>query len=105
MRVAVPHDLPKAEVQRRMRGSTDQIADHIPDGIAQVKTDWASEDCMNIMVTAMGQELRGTVTIEDRQMVVEMALPLALSFVEPMVAGAIRQQSEKMLEGPAPKQG
>lgn len=101
MRVAVPHKLPKDEVQRRMKASTHEIADHIPGGIAQVKTDWASDDCMNIMVSAMGQDLRGTVTIEDRQLVVDMALPLALSFVEPIVAGAIRQQSAKMLEGPA----
>ncbi len=105
MRVAIPHDLPKDEVQRRMRGSTHQIADHIPGGIAKVDTAWPSDHVMNIAVIAMGQELNGTVTIEDTQLVVEMQLPLALSFVEPIVAGAIRQQSEKMLEGPAPGSG
>ena len=56
---------------------------------------------MNIAVTAMGQQLRGTVTIEERELVIDMDLPLALSFVEPIVAGAIRTQSAKMLEGPA----
>ena len=102
MRVAVPHNLPKDEVHRRMKASTHQIADHIPGGIAQVDTSWANDTCMNIAVTAMGQQLRGTVTIEDRELVIDMDLPLALSFVEPIVAGAIRTQSAKMLEGPAP---
>ena len=101
MRVAVPHALPKDEVQRRMRASTHEIADHIPGGVATVKTSWASDDVMNIMVSALGQNLKGTVTIEERELVIDVAMPLALSFVEPIIAGAIRQQSAKMLEAPA----
>ncbi len=100
MRVAVPHNLPREEVQRRMRSSTHEIADHIPGGMAKVRTDWASDDVMNIIVSAMGQDLRGTVTIEDRELVIDIAMPLALGFIEPVIAGAIRKQSTRMLEAP-----
>lgn len=100
MRVAIPHDLPRAEVRRRLHERSHEIADHIPGGMAQVATDWEGEDRMAICVSAMGQDLRGKVDIEDGQLVFEIALPMALSFVEPMIAGAIRQQGQKMLEAP-----
>ena len=101
MRVAIPHDLPRAEVQRRLKERSHEIADHIPGGMAKVTTGWVSDDRMNINVSAMGQDLRGVVDIEDNQLVFEIALPMALSFVEPIISGAIKQQGQKMLEAPA----
>lgn len=53
---------------------------------------------MALGVRAMGQGIQGRVLIEERQVVFEVDLPPALSFVEPMVAGAIRQQGAKLLE-------
>jgi hypothetical protein len=48
----------------------------------------------------MGQGIDGSVIIEDAQVIFEVNLPPALSFVEPMVASAIRQQGQKLI---APK--
>ena len=55
---------------------------------------------MNLAVKAMGQSIDGCVIIEETQVIFEVNLPLALSFVEPMVANAIRQQGQKLI---APK--
>ncbi|MFZ1741468.1 MAG: polyhydroxyalkanoic acid system family protein [Pontixanthobacter sp.] len=101
MRVAVPHDLPRDEVRKRLRERSHEIADHIPGGMAQVSTDWSGEDRMGINVSAMGQNLSGVVDIEDGQLVFQITLPLALSFVEPMISKAIKQQGQKMLAPPA----
>ena len=46
------------------------------------------------------ERLDGSVIIEDAQVIFEVNLPPALSFVEPMVASAIRQQGQKLI---APK--
>lgn len=100
MRVAIPHTLPREEVRRRLSERSHEIADHIPGGMAKVATDWAGDDRMNITVSAMGQNLRGKVDIEDGQIVFEIALPMALSFVEPVIANAIRQQGNTMLSAP-----
>lgn len=105
MRVAVPHDLPRAEVRKRLRERSHEIADHIPGGVAQVATDWDSDDRMNINVSAMGQDLSGAVDIEDGQVVFEIALPMALSFFEPIISGAIKQQGQKMLAPPESASG
>lgn len=101
MRVAIPHDLGREEVRRRLKERSHEIADHIPGGMAQVATDWTGDDTMQINVSAMGQDLRGNVSVEDTELVFEIALPLALSFVEPIISSAVRQQGQKMLEAPA----
>ena len=101
MRVAIPHDLPRDEVTRRLRERSHEIADHMPGGVAQVVTDWPSEDQMNLNIQAMGQDLKGVVDVEDSQLVFEIALPMALSFLEPMISGAVKQQGQKMLSAPA----
>jgi len=101
MRVAIPHDLPRDEVTRRLRERSHEIADHIPGGMAQVATDWPSDDQMNLNIQAMGQDLKGVVDVEDGQLVFEIALPMALSFLEPMISGAVKQQGQKMLAAPS----
>lgn len=97
MRVAIPFDLSRDVVRERLKSRSHEIADHIPGGMAEVVTDWPNDDRMNITISTMGQNLRGIVDIEDEQLVFEIALPPALSFLEPMISGAIRQQGQKLL--------
>lgn len=98
MRVAVPHNLDPDEVRRRLRSRSHELGDHIPGGVADVTTDWPSDDRMNMRVSAMGQEVVGYVDIEPGQLVFEVSLPLALSFMEPMIAGAVKKQGQKLLQ-------
>ncbi len=98
MRVPIAHDLPKEEVRRRLRERSHEIANFIPGGVADVTTGWPDEDHMTLDVRAMGQGIDGQVIIEENQVVFEVNLPPALSFVEPMVSGAIRSQGQKLLE-------
>ena len=97
MRVPIPHSLPKGEVRRRMRDGAPQIGSFMPGGMAQVDTAWPDEDTMTLGVSAMGQRVDGRVLIEDRQVIFEVNLPPALSFIEPLVAGAIRDKGQKLL--------
>lgn len=97
MRVAVPHSLPKPEVRRRLDEKQDSIAGFVPGGMADVATSWASEDRMLMTIRAMGQEIVGNVDIEDSAVVFTIDLPLALSFVEPMISGALEEKGRKLL--------
>lgn len=101
MQVSIPHQLGREEARRRMQGSSHQLADAIPGGMAQVATSWPSEDRMELTITAMGQNLLGHIDIGDDAVTFSMVLPAALGFIEPIVEGAIRQQGQKMLAGPA----
>jgi len=98
MRVALPHDLGREEVRRRLRERSHEIADHIPGGLAQVRSQWPSEDRMQLEVDAMGQTVNGDIEIDDNQVVIEFDLPAALSFVRPLIEGAVRSNATKLLE-------
>jgi hypothetical protein len=100
MRVAIPHRLGKEEVRHRLKSRIHELADHLPGGMAEVTTTWPSEDRMTMRVSAMGQQIDGHVDIEDSQVVFEVVLPAALSFVEPIVEGAIRKGGQKLLAPP-----
>jgi len=97
MRVAIPHELDREVVRQRLKARSHEIADHVPGGMAEVETAWTSEDRLALTIKAMGQQLNGGIEIEERQLVIDLDLPPALSFVEPMIAGAIRQQTQKLL--------
>ena len=98
MRVPIPHALPREEVRRRLSSRSHEIANFIPGGMAQVDTAWPDENTMTLAVRAMGQGIDGRVLIEEHQVVFGVNLPPALAFVEPAVAGAIRQQGTRLLE-------
>jgi hypothetical protein len=55
---------------------------------------------MAMHVQAMGQELNGQVELEEGKIVFNVVLPAALSFIEPMVAGALKQSGQKLIAGP-----
>ena len=96
MRIAIPHNLDNDEVRRRLRSKSHQIGEAIPGGGA-VTTAWPTEDRMTMDIGAMGESLRANVDLEPGQLVLNVDLPPALSFIEPVVAGAIRQQGQKLL--------
>jgi hypothetical protein len=68
--------------------------------MAQVETNWPNEDTMAMHVRAMGQELTGRVELEEGKLVFDVTLPPALSFIEPMISGAIEQSGQKLIAGP-----
>ena len=100
MQVAIPHNLPREEVRRRLRENSHSLGDSIPGGMAEVATSWPTEDRMRLSIRAMGQMVDGHVDVEDSQVLFTVALPPALGFLQPMVEGAIRQQGHRLLEGP-----
>ena len=97
MKVPISHQLTKEEVRRRLRERAHEMADHIPGPMAEVVTDWPSEDRMNMTIKAMGQNLAGTVDIEDDRLLVEVTLPPMLSFLEPTISSAMKDQGQKLL--------
>lgn len=100
MQVAIPHQLGREEVRRRLKSRGHELAGMIPGGVAEVATDWPSEDRMNLSVGALGQMVTGHIEIRDREVEVVLDLPLALGFIQPVVEGAVRRQGQLLLEAP-----
>jgi hypothetical protein len=97
MRVPIPHKLGKAEVKRRLRERSGEMAGLIPGGKADVAITWPLEDRMAMQVSAMGQTVNAHVDVLDDSVVFEIDLPAALSFFEPLVRGAVAEKTQKLL--------
>ena len=101
MEVAIPHTLGKDTVRERLRTRGHLIGENIPGGMAEVTTQWPSEDRMAMTVSALGQTINAHVDIEERQIVFVVDVPPALGFIKPIIEGAIRQQGEKLIALPS----
>lgn len=101
MQVAIPHRLGREEARSRLKANSHKMGDGIPGGASMIETAWPSEDRMTMSIGAMGQHLAGHIDIEDAQVILTIDLPPALGFIEPLVAGAIRQSGQKMLAPPS----
>lgn len=100
MQVAIPHQLGREEARRRLHANSHKLSDSFPGGMANAQTSWPSENRMALAVQAMGQSVTGHIDIEDSQVVLNVELPPALAFIEPLVSGAIRQSGQKLLAPP-----
>ncbi len=97
MRVPIKHDLPQEEVRHRLKSRSHEIGNFIPGGMAEVSTDWPSEDRMILTVNAMGQDVLGSIDLEPGQVVLEIDVPAALSFLKPMISSAVKKEGQKLL--------
>lgn len=80
-----------------MQSLPEEIRRHLPGGMAQVTSEWPSEDRMDLSIGAMGQHLGGHIDIQDSQVVYVFDLPPSLGFIEPMVRGAVEKVGRKLL--------
>jgi hypothetical protein len=101
MQVPIPHNLGREEARRRLKANSHRMGHGIPGGASLLDTSWPSEDRMTLAIGAMGQNISGHIDIEDTQVVLTVDLPPALGFIEPIIAGAIKQSGQKMLAPPA----
>src|SRR5690606_12816564 len=101
MEVAIPHALGRDEARRRLRENSHKMAEGFPGGMAEVTTRWAGEDRLEMAIAALGQSLTGHIDVADTQVLLSIDLPPALSFIQPLVEGAVREQGRKMLAPPS----
>lgn len=97
MRIAIPHNLDKAEVRRRFDSRIGELPDYIPGGFAQVEHAWLSEDRMRLSVGALGQAVVAGLYVEERQVVVTIDLPPGLAFFGGAIEKAVRAKGTKLL--------
>ena len=97
MRVPISHKLGKAEVKRRLRERSGELAGLLPGSKADVAITWPLEDRMALQVSAMGQTVNAHVDVLDDSVVFEIDLPAALSFFAPMVRSVVEEKTQKLL--------
>ena len=97
MRVRLPHKLDRAEVRRRLEERKGEITEYFPEGMATLKSDWRDDDHMDFSVAIAGQKIGGAVDIADDHVVISVALPLLLSFLEGKVERSVKKEGTRLL--------
>jgi hypothetical protein len=95
--VNLPHKLGREEARRRIAGGIGRLKDHIPGGAAEVRADWAG-DRLNLVVSAMGQQVTSLIDVEDAVVRVEVVLPGLLGMFGETIAGVLRRTGTELLE-------
>jgi hypothetical protein len=95
--VRIPHQLPRAEVRRRMAARVGDLHKLLPGGMGSIRHDWASEDRLDIIVRVMGQQIESAAEAEADALVIHYTLPPGAGFVQPMVEAVIRKAGDKLL--------
>ena len=98
MRINIPHKLSRAEVHKRLDKHSDELANFIPGGMAEVEKDWVDDNHMALGVTALGSFVGADLTIEDKQVVVDLELPMKLKLMKGPIERSIRDNTTKLLK-------
>lgn len=98
--ISVSHDLGREAATARLRDGVDRIRDKL--GLVKmqlVEENWTGNE-LNFGVAALGYTVRGTLTVEESHVRVEMMLPwLLAAFAEKLKLG-VEKQGQILLEKP-----
>jgi len=95
--VSIPHQLGKAEAQRRLETGFTRLKSQFGDKIASIDERW-DQDRMSFRAGAMGQTIDGHLDVMDDQVRVEVRLPWLLAMIAEKAQHFIRKQGTLMLE-------
>ena len=96
--VTFTHDLPPAEVKRRLvTGIADARAKH-GEHLKNAHETWTNENQMDFTARAMGQTITGNVRIEPEVVQVTVSLPMILAMFAEKLKPRIESEGRKLLE-------
>jgi len=101
MSVDLPHSLGAAEAKRRIEGSTGALVSRLPPG-ATANPRWTGNR-LDLDISALGQRVDAAIDIQEQVVRVTVSLPLALSFLRPLIEAGVRRAGTEMLEDKRPR--
>ena len=96
MIVDIPHKLGAAEARRRIENGAESFVRFLPGG-SKVEQGWDG-DRLNMGVSAMGQQVRANIDVEEAIVRVTLDLPPSLAFLGQMIEAGIRRGGAELLE-------
>lgn len=97
MDIDIPHGLGRDEAKRRIEVGLPKLAAHIPGG-GTLKADWTGEYALALTISAMGQTIPVTLTIEDDRLSGTVDIPVFLRMMAGQVAEFVRNSAARMLD-------
>jgi len=95
--VTIPHRLGREEALRRIKGGLGSVRNDYAQFV-QVNEEVWSGDHLNFSVTAMKQQVSGSIYVMEDQVKLEVTLPWLLARLAHGIDGLIRKRATLMLE-------
>lgn len=92
----IPHTLPKEEAVTRIKQLLTKLKEEQKDNISDLKEEW-NGDKGNFSFSAKGFNLSGTLQVNDSNVEIHSALPMAVSFFKGAIASMITEKAKKVL--------
>ena len=94
--VSVPHRLGREEAKRRIAANMGSLQSHIPGGAA-VTSNWVG-DRLDLGISALGQTVDASITVEDSQARVHVELSGMLAMFADPVEAMLKAKGPELLE-------
>ena len=94
--VSVPHKLGRDEAKRRIADNIGSLQSHIPGG-ANVTSNWVG-DRLELGISALGQTVDASITVEEAQARVHVELSGMLAMLAGPIEAALKSKGPELLE-------
>ena len=92
----IPHELPKEEALKRIKGLLQKLKSEQGDMISDVKEEW-NNDKGDFAFTAKGFDLSGGIQVTDTGIDIDAKLPFAVSLFSDRIKKIITEQATSLL--------
>jgi hypothetical protein len=98
MTLSISHELPQAEVKRRLTEALTEARAAHGDLLKDAHETWTSEHHMDFTARAMGQQVRGSVEIAPTQVHLTLHLPMLLAMFASKIESQVQTAGERLLK-------
>lgn len=95
--LTIPHELGRVEARRRIDDGFASFSQHMGAVAGALSKSW-NGDRLNFKFAALGQDISGTVDVEDAAIRLEVLLPGMLGMIAGRVKGRLKKESQLLLE-------
>jgi putative polyhydroxyalkanoate system protein len=96
--VTVPHPLSQPDARERLNRFADVLGEKFKDQVSDLQQNWEG-DTLNFSFKSYGIQLKGGVTVADKQLNVDGELPFTAMMFKGKIESAIKEQLEKLMKG------
>ncbi len=92
----VPHRLDPNDAKVRLEAFLDEVRKKYEDHISRLEGSW-QDNTLGFSLTAVGMIVKGTITVTDNAVRLEVRLPLAAAMFKRKIIGTFQEALEKVL--------
>lgn len=95
--VSIPHQLGKDEALRRIKSGVEDARSKFASVLTIQQADW-SGNSLAFQVSAVAQQVAGTILVEERHVKLDVELPWLLAKVAKVIVPAVQKEGTLLLE-------